>query len=535
MCYQPGSSRSARVCKALVLFMSLLLPASGFTQESVYGQLDFANSGSAEAQGAFTEGLLMLHSFQYEDARESFHKAQAIDQDFAMAYWGEAMTYNYPLWPFPPDKAAALAALAKLGKTPSQQLSRAPTEREKDYIAAVQILFGDGEKKERDFNYLAAMETLAEKYPDDLDAALFLALAKLGTSHGGRDFSIYMKAAAITEEVFAKNPLHPGAAHYMIHCYDDPVHAPLGLRAAHVYAKIAPSASHAQHMPSHIFFALGMWDEASISNVDAYESDKERARRKGQKLSAHGYHAIWWLLYSKLQEGKYADAKALIDDVEKHYQSSNIKGMAQNIVMRMNTLYALETGQLDHDLDIAGIRPEELNETSRAAYLFVRGMDAIDNDRLSDARKNREQLNQILLEKADAGSEVLLLELSALIRQKEGNMEAAIDVMKRANSIEGEMPMDFGPPWPTKSSYELHGEMLIRLRRPEEAMAQFRLALARAPKRAAALLGLARSAALAGQKDVSLEAYRDLNAIWSEADRGIAGLEETRSALQEME
>jgi tetratricopeptide (TPR) repeat protein len=341
-----------------------------------------------------------------------------------------------------------------------------------------------------------------------------------------------MKAAAIAEDVFAKNPFHPGAAHYMIHCYDDPIHAPLGLRAANVYAKIAPSASHAQHMPSHIYFALGLWEKASDSNIDAYESDKARALRKDKELSAHGYHAIWWLLYSKLQQGQYADASELIDAVEEHYESSDIEGLAKNIVIQMKALYALETQQWDLDIDSLGINPEDLKTTSQTSYFFVRGVNALKNHRVSEARKIYERLSLLLENSADPGSEVMVLELAALIQLEEDNSGSAIELISRANSIEGAMPMDFGPPWPMKPSYEMHGEILLQIGRASEAMQQFNLALARSPKRTAALLGLARSAELAGEKQVSLDAYRDLNNIWSDADSTISVLGEVRTTVQ---
>src|SRR5690606_7749695 len=155
----------------------------------------FTNSGSADAQQDFMDGLLMLHSFQYDDARESFLKAQDIDPHFVMAYWGEAMTYNYPLWPDAPDFENGVAALGKLGETVEEQLSHAPTSHERAYLVAVQALFGAGTREERDLVYLDAMRQLSADHPGDVDATLFLALAYLGSSHGGRDIGIYMKAA----------------------------------------------------------------------------------------------------------------------------------------------------------------------------------------------------------------------------------------------------------------------------------------------------------------------------------------------------
>ena len=203
---------------ALALTVSLeAQPAAGL------GRIVFPTSGPAEAQKHFIRGVLLLHSFEYRKAREEFLSAQKVAPAFAMAYWGEAMTYNEPVW-FAQDLSAARAALKRLP-------ANAPTERERAYLAAVEILYGEGSKESRDFAYATAMRRLHEKYPDDQEAAAFYALSLLGTCHQGRDFRTYMNAAAIAEALLAKNPEHPGALHYAIHSYDDPIHAPLGLRA----------------------------------------------------------------------------------------------------------------------------------------------------------------------------------------------------------------------------------------------------------------------------------------------------------------
>jgi len=255
------------------------------------GRIDFPTSGAAAAQPAFLKGVLLMHSFEYDDAKEAFQEAQKADPSFAMAYWGEAMTYNHAVWQqTAPDLARA--ALARLAPTPEGRLAKAPTAREKDWLASLDSLFGVGDKLVRDRAYADHLRRMHEKYPADDEVTAFYALALLGTSHGGRDFSIYMKAAALVEQVYAKNPQHPGAAHYLIHSYDDPVHAPLGLRFADAYSKIAPAASHALHMPSHIYFALGMWDEASAINERSMVAADARRAEKRLDVDARGFHAM---------------------------------------------------------------------------------------------------------------------------------------------------------------------------------------------------------------------------------------------------
>ncbi len=266
-----NASKNTMKWKGLTLALALAGLFSGgrlLGQASDLGRIDFPTSGSPEAQKHFLRGVLLLHSFEYEDAAEEFREAQKLDPGFAMAYWGEAQTANHPIW-VERDAESARKVLNRLAPTPEAREARAPTSREKGYLDAVEILFAEGKKPERDRAYAEAMLRLHERYPDDLEAASFYALALLGTCQGQRDTATYMKAAAVAEEVFAKNPMHPGAVHYLIHSYDDPVHAPLGMRAARAYSKIAPAAGHAQHMCSHIFVAMGMWDDVVRSNETA--------------------------------------------------------------------------------------------------------------------------------------------------------------------------------------------------------------------------------------------------------------------------
>ena len=312
----------------------LVLAASGFPALSAVdgsriveaqelGAIDFPTSGNAAAQPLFIKGVLLMHSFEYEDAREAFIEAQKADPNFAMAYWGEAMTFNHPVWQrTSPDLANA--ALAKLAATPDARRAKAPTEKEKDWLGAVERLFGSASpstslsagKLARDLAYADAMRRMNDKYPGDDEVKAFYALAILGTSHGGRDVSIYMRAAALAEQVYARNPHHPGAAHYLIHAYDDPVHAPLGLRYADAYSKIAPAASHALHMPSHIYVAMGMWDESAAINERSVKAADARRDAKQLDVDQRGFHALLWLVYSHTQQGRYEDARAVLAQLE---------------------------------------------------------------------------------------------------------------------------------------------------------------------------------------------------------------------------
>jgi tetratricopeptide (TPR) repeat protein len=523
---------------ALVTVLLLIDAALVVAGEGRLGQIHFPNSGSPEAQEAFIEGVLLLHSFEYEDAREAFQAAQQTDPSFALAYWGEAMTHNHPLW-FQQDRAAALAGLARLAPTPEERLARAPTDRERGYLEAVEILYGEGDKPSRDLAYSKAMGGLADRYPDDIEARSFYALSILGTVRA-RDFPTYMRAAAVAEEVYAQNPQHPGAAHYLIHSYDDPVHAPLGLRAARAYAQIAPAASHAQHMISHIYTALGQWDEVIEANQKAVAVSEERLRRKGQPLDRRSHHALLWLEYGYLQQGRFEEARQTLaimaDDASAKPDLGNLWHYAQ-----MRAAYIVADPSRSDALppmELAGVALGAV-----AADTLATGLEALTRGDIEAAgeaagrmRIARETAEKTAIEEgknaydgANDESELVVArimeqELEALILYAEGKTAEALALLTEATTAEGARPLEYGPPSVVKPSHELLGEMLLTLGRPAEAQVQFAKALERAPRRTLSIIGLARAAERAGDLAAAEEARQTLDEIWKndqlEATRG---------------
>ena len=518
---------------ASIIALILVINTVTFAQTANYGSTNFPNSGAAAAQPAFLKGLLALHSFEYEDAREAFQEAENIDPDFALAYWGEAMSYNHPIW-MEQDTDAARAALEKLGKTAEKRLAKAPTAREKDYLRTAEVLFfSAGDKEARDFAFEKSMAELAAKYPNDLDAATLHALSILGTCHEGRDFRRYMKAAAIAEEVFAKNPNHPGAAHCMIHSYDDPIHAPLGLRSARVYAKIAPAAAHALHMPSHIFFALGMWDAVSASNEDSYAAAKARTDRRGEVLNGHGYHALGWLEYSYLQQGRFAEAQKLLDKSAMHLQASGQSNRAKNHTVFTRTTFINETQNWDEQLLLPEFESWQINGRTAARYWFTKARIYLKNSQLENAEKALDHLAEIAVEQPDDKAlNALHLELMALIALQKDDAAQALEHLKTAAELEDKLPLSFGPPWPLKPTHELYGEVLLQLNRPAEAAAQFQKALDRAPRRSLSLLGLARAALQAEDFQSARAAAGELQKSWHNADTNLKQLPEIQSIIK---
>ncbi|MDT7044029.1 c-type cytochrome [Candidatus Nitronereus thalassa] len=471
-------------------------PPSKSTPAPTLGEIDFPISGSRKAQQQFLRGVLLLHSFEYDDAQAAFQKAQQIDQDFAMAYWGEAMTLNHPLW----DEQyydAARQVLARLGSTEEERMAKAPTEREKGYLHAIHALYGEGDKVARDYAYAERMRILSERYPKDHEAATFYALALLGTAQGERDSKVYLQAAEIAESVFRQNPRHPGAVHYMIHAYDDPEHAFLGLRAARTYSQIAPAAPHAQHMPSHIFMALGMWDDVVKANEISWKASEARRKEKGLGVSERSYHTLYWLMYAYLQQGRIEEAKQLLDMVHEDAAqdgSPYIKGS----LAAMRGTFIVESEQWDVrglDEDRSGLRFSGV-----ANEMFAIGLSGVKTQALDQARQALGKLRE-LINSAEAthssgqilSARVMKKQLSALLLVVEGNVKQGLALLKEATQLADTIPFDYGPPFPVKPAHELYGEVLLETGRVNSAKAQFNLALARAPKRALSLKGLAAS------------------------------------------
>ena len=540
--------KSLRLRPAFLVALGMLLLAThSQAQNTQLGRIDFPTSGTPKAREFFVRGVLLLHSFEYEDAREQFLKAQKLDPDFTMTYWAEAMTYNHPLWQ-EQDLEKARAALNRFAPTPEARLAKTPTEREKGYLRAVEALYSKGDKLSRDLAYAQAMQRLTEQYPDDLEARSFYALSILGTAQGERDLRIYMRAGAVAEEVFAKNPRHPGAAHYLIHSYDDPVHAPLGLRAARVYAKIAPTASHAQHMISHIYVALGSWDEVVTANEKSFAVSEERARRKGLPIHRRNHHALHWLEYAYLQKGRYRDVRRTLEVME-HDARQHSSPIHRRYLGQMRAAYLVHTR--DPQDAPASIDTTGIELAAAAAYLFASGMSALlagDPAAAENVLAHLRSLRQSAQKTANKDpnnvyalnsprnikvATVMEKELNALLRFKEGKPEEAITLMKEATAGEDSMSLEYGPPDVVKPSHELFGEMLLELNRPAEARRQFELALDRAPRRALSLLGLARAAARLGDAETAQRTYAELRQIWNQADADLPELREVTDSLAE--
>jgi tetratricopeptide (TPR) repeat protein len=451
-----------------------------------------------------------------------------------MSYWGEAMSYTHPVWN-EQDTTAARRALRRLGPTRARRLAIARTPRERAWLDAAETLYeGNTPKAKRDTLYAAAMQKLHADQPNDPEAATFYALALLGLNQGQRDTVTYARAYAIVDSVFAAHPDHPGAAHYLIHAVDDPDHAQLGLRAAQHYSQIASSAGHALHMTSHIFMALGMWDDVVAAN--------ERAQATNP--TALSAHIVTWLGYGLMQQGRYKDAQRWIDSLYAQARRAKTDDAREISTSGTGELVAswnastnrwndrigrlrVDTTGTDVSTVQFGIALGALGRGERAlADSMLRGIVrelASDSARL--ARTKNPQPGDVAWNRVIRVREHTL---RAMLLAADNRRDSALALLRTAGQIEQSIPVEFGPPTSFKPPHEAAGEILLGMGRFVDAESEFKLALERTPRRPMALIGLARAAKGQGKKEESARIYAELAQIWRRADDGIADVEEAR-------
>jgi len=520
------------------------------------GTVNFPTSTrSGPAQAEFLRGMLLLHLFEYPAAERAFIEARTLDPAFAMAYWGEAMTFTHPLWN-QQDVARGQAALARLGATPAQRAAKAGTPLERDWLAVADTLYGEGDKVERDRRVLAQLEAMNLRYPQNDEVELFLSLWLMGVTQGERNVPNYLRAAAIAREVYARNPAHPGATHYWIHGMDSPESASGALEAARVLARISPAAGHGQHMTSHIFSALGMWDDLVLANERAIAVVNAGRLKRGQPATYCGHYAEW-LIYGYYQQGRQHDADALlaacndgraatVDWAARNYDpkvgSSRTGeqvalGLAESLAFMRATAIIESPAARAQALAIA-IDTKGLHR-SAAWVWFPEGFTAAGRDDYAAAGSTSERIVGLLLQPGeaeespseDAYLEIMAQMLAGLTAFRRGDKEGGLDIVERAATRYESVPFDYGPPVPVKPPQELAGELLLELGRAAEARAYFERSLRLAPRRVESLQGLARAAAAAGDEAAARTTYAELVAIWHSADAGLPGKAEAANWL----
>ncbi|NEN23206.1 tetratricopeptide repeat protein [Cryomorpha ignava] len=493
------------------LTVLLLLSCSNPPAPKQTSQLGVANlevSGKPEAIADFENGLLLLYSFEYDDAREAFQGALKEDSSMAMAYWGLAMTYNHPLWrtQFTDSAQAVLSLRERRNAKPGSEL-------ESDLLSSLDVLYQDGESKEiRDKNYADYFETLNKKYPDNQEVAAFYALSLLGSVADGRDEKTFEKAGKVAAEILKTNPNHPGGLHYVIHAYDDPEHAELAMDAANAYAKVAPEASHALHMPSHIFIAKGMWDKVIASNIDAYEASVERMKRKGLKDGARSFHAYSWLQYAYLQKGNFDEASELLQKMIRYVENDPTKG-ARSYLAEMKGQYLVDTGDWNQAFAELEVDVSDLNIMANAKCRFHDAMVAFSNknakriDSAITALDDDIRRQTLYLDTVDfklclptqrtapmpsdiASAKAVSLQMKGIQAWIAGDNNSTEKFLLQAIATADTLSFSYGPPEIQKPVNELYADWLMVQKRYDDAAAQYEKALERAPGRRLSVEGV---------------------------------------------
>ncbi|MBT8080679.1 MAG: tetratricopeptide repeat protein [Gammaproteobacteria bacterium] len=498
----------------IIILASLPLAASAAEMQD-FGRIDFPTSGKPAAQKHFLQGVAILHSFGWKQARLEFQKAQELDPDFAMAYWGESLCYNHPLiseW----DPESPKVVLGKLGATPKERVARAKTEKEKGFIRAVDALFlGEGDTMARRTAYMNGMKSMYERWPDDDEVAAHYALSLLmAAGPAGEGHRMNVLAGAIAMEVTRRNPRHPGAVHYTIHAFDDPVHAPIALPAAQVFDDIAPAVSHARHMPTHIFIQHGMWQQVSASNQSAY--DAAVALWEPGDNASDMAHALDWGQYGDLQLGDYERARMWIGRMEKIHEENADQPRILEALPRVKARFIIETKQW---------KLQPITDESTGDELLATGLSAVHLGDFKTARKAKKRLDA-LAAAAETGDrsyyartgqplQIMSLEVAAMLAiAKNEDFARAEELLQEGVAIAESMRPPNGAANPLQPVHELLGEVLFKAGRYEAAADMYSRSLARTPNRPYSLLGLARSYAALGDDDGARQQYEKLAEVW---------------------
>ncbi len=503
---------------ARVSLAVLVLAVAGWTpiHSQELGTITFPTSGAPAAQAAFLEGVKDLHSFQFDEAAEAFHRAQKADPNFAMAYWGEAMSYNHPLWA-QQDTESAKKTIEKIAPTPDARVTKVSTPKERAYLRAIDKLFyGPADKLARDIAYSGAMAQIYAQWPQDHEVATLYALSLLGTVRPtDKGFRRQALAASIVEKVYQENPKHPGAAHFIIHAFDDPDHAPLALPAARAYAGIAPSAAHALHMPSHIFVQMGMWADARASNIVAYKAASDLNTRMKLAEGREDFHTLGWLTYANLMLGNVDEAKQNVEMAKQAADRNPTNRGLRDGYLGMRARLILETGKWEKiPLDAPALAPAA--DPAHAAmpgmpgmapayggsntWIFIAGYSAAKLGDYAAADAAEAQLRAAREKLEGAGNAygakpiaIMERQIGAVSRFARGQKDDALKLAKEAMDIELSLSAPSGPPDPIKPAPELYGELLLEAGRNAEAMAALELSLQRTPNRAPSVKAMQRA------------------------------------------
>src|SRR6266704_3870988 len=505
---------------ALTLTLLLALGTGGITAQDKVGTVHFATSCSAAVQQDFERAVAMLHSFWFSASMSAFTAVAQSDPACGIAHWGVAMNLLGNPFGWPPSPKALADGWAAVERA---KAAGAKTQRERDYISAIETFYKDADTvdhRTRALAYRQAMEQLTARYPDDREAAVFYALALNATAlPTDKTYADQLKAAAILETVFAVEPQHPGVAHYLIHSYDYPPIAEKGLNAARRYASIAPAAPHALHMPSHIFTRRGYWQES----IDANRASSNATGNQFDQL-----HALDYLVYAHLQMAQDGSAKRVVDhvsDLPKVTFEHFVTGFA---LATIPSRYALERGRWADaaKLELFGKEfPWARFPQSEAQLVFARALGAARSGDAVAARRDADRLGVLRdtlttakvgywAEQVDIQRQIAL----AWVARAERKNDEAVALLRAAADREDATKKHPVTPGPLAPARELLAEMLLEANEPAKALHEFELSMRVEPGRFRGLAGAARAAELAGDRAKARTYYSQLLTLGEKAD-----------------
>lgn len=498
------------------------------------GDVSFSVSCTPAAQKQFNHAVAWLHSFEYEEAEKAFTQVATTDPRCGMAYWGVAMTNFHPLW------APPTADELKRGWTAVEKAKEigAGTQRERDYIKAIETFYKDADKidhRTRTFAYNDAMKQLYQTYPSDQEAGVFYALALIatGTISPDKTYTREKEAAEILNGVLARQPQHPGVAHYLIHSYDYPALAQLALPAARSYAKIAPASAHAQHMPSHIFIRLGLWQEAIRSNLDAEASAKAFAVRN--KISGawdEQLHAMDYLAYGYLQTAQDKQALAVLDEMKRIQNVDPKNFKVAYAFAAVPARYVLERKRWDEATKLTlpqntvGMFPWQKFGWAEAHIHFARAIGFARTGDTGSARKELDQLaalrDGLVIAKGEYDwakqVEIERQIAAAWLAYAEGKHDESLKLMRAVADLDDTTDKHPVTPGAILPAREQLGELLVELKQASAALQEFEISLLSTPQRFNGLYGAARAASLAADQEKAKTYYAKLIALTRQAD-----------------
>jgi tetratricopeptide (TPR) repeat protein len=512
------------------------------------GQLSFESTCSPQAHALLERGLGWLHSFEYVPAERSFSEAAAADPKCGIAQWGVAMSYYHPLWAAPTadEFTKGTAALRKARE------AGAKSKREQDYMAAIGSFYDAGpDHKARVVAYTASMKQLHERYPADREAAVFYALSLIasGTLDDDPDFRSEKQAAEILNAVLKEQPNHPGVAHYLIHSFDYPPLASLALPAARRYASIAPDSAHAQHMPSHIFTRLGLWEDSIKSNRAAEAAAIASAKARGvpgawdQQL-----HAMDYLAYAYLQTGRDSEAQAVFDElkrIERIEPPSVTAAFAATAVparILLERRLWQDAAAFEPPPSLGRLEAVGKHKWAVANFHFTRAVGAARSGNPALAREQVAKLSEVEAAltvppgEYDWKTQVSIQRRIAegWLAFAEGRKDEAVTLMRAVADLDDATEKHPVTPGAVMPAREQLGELLLETGRPKDALAEFESSLTRAPQRLAGLYGAARSAKLAGDPTKAKSYYSALAELTRDGQASRAEIKEARSVSAEL-